>query len=506
MVSDTAPVHTPTVTPAPHLLHQFKMVLATTTRMLLMLMRSTNSCMLPPSLPLPEQEKRLLPSRRSSCASFGTYASSSQSLRAWRTYFGHGWLGSFAVLALEHTPQSLKQALASPKKHFWLQAYNTEIGNLERNDTWVAASLPVGRRALSTNHNFTRKRNANGEIVRYKVRLVVKGFAQIFGLEFNDTYAPVGRGTTFCFLIATAVQAGGFLLHWDVQTAFIEAELDEDVYIMIPEGLEDKFPAGSVLRLKRSLYGLRQASRNWYETLKAASEAEGFKAMASDKCLYCAEIDGSAIWTFTVVDDLFVRISELAVAKRVLLALQKKFANISLGLLRSAFGIRIDYDRTKDVARLDQEEFIKDVVERFGMTGTKGRSKPIVKGAPNEALKHRRAIKEESEAVATKGDGNLLSVYPAAVGSVLYIAINSRPDNAYAYHVQLRFNSEPNSTAWAMVKDLVGYLKQIAGKRLEYRRDGPSEVVSYADADFAESRDWKSVSAGVFTYAAGAFF
>ncbi|PKI37562.1 hypothetical protein CRG98_042033 [Punica granatum] len=137
-----------------------------------------------------------------------------------------------------------------------------EIAALESNGTWTIEYLPPGKRPIDCKWVYKIKRRADGSVERYKARLVAKGFTQVEGVDFNETFAPVAKLVTVRCLLAVAVAKGWEIHQMDVNNAFLHGDLDEEVYMRLPPGYSSQ-RSGVVCRLRKSLYGLRQASRNW---------------------------------------------------------------------------------------------------------------------------------------------------------------------------------------------------------------------------------------------------
>jgi hypothetical protein len=162
------------------------------------------------------------------------------------------------LLAAEE-PQSIEQALS---ELCWRQAMQIEMQSIEANKTWEVSDLPKNQKAIGLKWVFKVKKDPDGNIVKHKARLVAKGYAQRQGVDFNEVFAPVARIETVRVLLALAAQNGWEVHHMDVKSAFLNGDLLETVYVQQPPG----FIVGKgdkVLKLRKALYGLRQAPRAW---------------------------------------------------------------------------------------------------------------------------------------------------------------------------------------------------------------------------------------------------
>ena len=156
----------------------------------------------------------------------------------------------------------------------WKNAIAVELEALRCNGTWDVVDSTDDTRTLSTKWVFKIKRDEENKITRYKARLVARGFDQREGLDYSETFAPVSRGETLRTMLAVATKKGYFIRHIDIKTAYLNGKIAEELYLDPPEGMPDM--KGKLLRLKKGLYGLKQAARSWYATLKGALEDIGF--------------------------------------------------------------------------------------------------------------------------------------------------------------------------------------------------------------------------------------
>ena len=160
-------------------------------------------------------------------------------------------------------PVSFKEAITCPDKDKWETAMDEEMTSLMDMGTFALVDRPKDRRIISCKWVWRIKRDSKGNVERYKARLVARGFTQIHGLDYMDTYAPVTRLETIHLLCALATEKDWEVRHIDVKTAYLNGDLDKEVYMEIPEGF-DNYNGGKVLLLRKALYGLKQAGRQWY--------------------------------------------------------------------------------------------------------------------------------------------------------------------------------------------------------------------------------------------------
>lgn len=191
------------------------------------------------------------------------------------------------------------------KHEHWRLAMESEIKEIERNDTWDLTDLPAGAKIIGLKWVYKTKLKENGELDKFKARLVAKGYVQQQGIDYTEVFAPVARMDTIRMIVALAAQRGWSLYQLDVKSAFLHGELKEDVYVEQPRGYELKKCPQKVYKLKRVLYGLKQAPRAWYSRIEAHFVSQGFERCYSEQTLFIKTKEGGKIIIVSLyVDDL----------------------------------------------------------------------------------------------------------------------------------------------------------------------------------------------------------
>ncbi|KAL0533870.1 hypothetical protein IC582_028141 [Cucumis melo] len=188
----------------------------------------------------------------------------------------------------------------------WKEAIKSELDSLVMNHTWDLVDLPMGKKPIRCKWIFKRKTKPNGSIERYKARLVVVGYTQKQGIDYFDTYSLITKITTIRDLIVLAA-IHSFLIHqMDVKTAFLNGDLEEEIYMTQPEGFQISGQENKVCKLRKSLHGLKQVPKQWYENFNNTLINNGFKINSSDTCVYSKVFGADCILICLYVDDMLI--------------------------------------------------------------------------------------------------------------------------------------------------------------------------------------------------------
>ncbi|CAI7857145.1 unnamed protein product [Closterium sp. NIES-54] len=221
----------------------------------------------------------------------------------------------------------------------------SELKSIEENGTWELVELPEGRKAITSKWLFKIKSDADGKIERYKSRLVAKGYQQKEKVDYKELFAPVVKPTTLRTLLAGAAIKGWVVKQMDVTTAFLNGDLEEEIFMAQPEGFDDG--SGRVLRLKKALYGLKQAPRQWYLKLRGVLEEIGFTPSTADHSLFMLGEGEQRSFMVVYVDDILIFSPSSDLVKEVMLKLQDKFKCKALGDVSFYLGLHIERDVEK---------------------------------------------------------------------------------------------------------------------------------------------------------------
>ena len=386
-------------------------------------------------------------------------------------------------------PQTIDQAKQSSEAKEWLSAAESEYKSLMDNNVWDLVPLPPGRTPIGCKWVFRAKPDANGMVERFKGRLVAKGYAQQPGVDYEETFAPVVRFTSIRALLAYALQRNMLIHQMDVETAFLNSTLDEEIYMNQPDGFIEPGQKHLVCKLKKSLYGLKQSPRCWNSVLNHYLQSLKFVRSDADMCVYIRNDDGVKTIVAVYVDDLIVLSDTEQAMTTVKQDLASRFKMKDLGKLHYCLGINIDQD--KKTIKLHQQHYILQILKRFGMENSNPVSTP--------ADVNVKLVKDDgiSKPVEQKN-------YQAIIGSLLYLSIATRPDISQAVGVASKFCAAPTEAHLTAVKRILRYLKGSLDSKIVYHQTPNTDVVGYTDANWAgDLDDRRSTSGNVFLLAGG---
>ncbi|KAL0296156.1 UNVERIFIED_CONTAM: putative mitochondrial protein [Sesamum radiatum] len=205
-----------------------------------------------------------------------------------------------------------------------------ELLALENKETWAVVDLPPGKKPIGSKWVFKTKLNPNGSVEWYKARLVSKGYIQVEGVDYFDIFSPVAKSVTVRILLAVASASNWVLRQIDINNAFLHGYLNEDIYMTPPDGYSVR--VGKVCKLKRSLYGLKQASRQWNQELTSKLLQFGFLQSTHDHCLFVKNTVAGLLVLLTYVDDLLIASPSESLITEVKTFLHDAFSIKDLGL------------------------------------------------------------------------------------------------------------------------------------------------------------------------------
>ena len=387
-------------------------------------------------------------------------------------------------------PLTLLQAIKRPDWPKWEEAIQQELKALEAFDTFEVVQLPPGKRPVGCKYVFKIKYLPNGDVDKYKVRLVAQGFLQQEGVDYNEIFAPVVDSTSISLLLAIANHEDWEMEQMDVVTAFLHGRLDEEVYMKIPPYMNVPHPEGKVLKLKGALYGLKQSSHVWGKTFEKFMLRSGFKQCVMDTCIYTRGTGQSRIILGIHVDDQAIIGPSKVVIKRFKEELAAEFKMKDLGQLTHILGVEVSRDRRHKVLTLHQASYVRQVLERYGMQDCNPTKLPF---APHLIFNQDDEPKETP-------DPEVVTEFRGKIGSLIYAMKQTRLDICYPLGVLAKHMSNPGPAHIKALHQLLRYLKGTQDHGLTYVGKNKFEVRGYCDASYNScSMSAKSVTGWVTT-------
>jgi hypothetical protein len=407
-------------------------------------------------------------------------------------------VGLVGAVVQESDEPSINAALKGPNAGKWLEAIWAEYLSLIENGTWELVDPPEGAPVLPCHWILKVKRDALGNVERYKARLVVQGNKQTAGVDYNEVFAPTGKAVTLRAFLAFVASQDLEMHSIDVTTAFLNGSLQETVYMHQPHMFREPGKY-QVCRLVKSLYGLKQAPREWHKVLKAALLEMGFCESLADGGFFYKRTDIGLMLLHSHVDDLLMAAKTLAELSAVKAALQRVFKARDQGEPVQFVAIKIDRDRAAGSVTLSQPRLAQDILELACMDRANGVRTPLDPGT--------KLVKEGDPLV----DGRKAQ-YAVLVGKLMYLAVNTRPDLAHAVSTFTKYMSCPTEQHWVALKHVLRYLAGTRAQGITYggnaNVDGVvavPELAAFCDADWGGDLDSRRSTTGyVFTLFGGA--
>lgn len=378
-------------------------------------------------------------------------------------------------------PNSADEAMKTPQADEWKHAMDAEMASLLEHNTWTIEDMPQGAKSLPCRWCFKVKRTATGKIERFKARLVAKGFKQVQGIDFEEVFAPVSKHTTMRYVLSEVAARDLELKQADVGTAFLNGELEEPIWMDQPPHYASGGPAAKC-KLHKTIYGLKQAPRAWYAKLNSTLSEFGLSVSDADPGLYHSEKEGATLLVLVYVDDLLIAGTKTEVAA-LMQRLKERFTIRDLGDSAFFLGMEILRDRKSRTLALSQRKYTRDILKRFEMQDCKPRSLPMAAGTK---------IRKEGTPLDTQ-----LYPYAEAVGSLMYLAVCTRPDISFTVGALARHMSVPTTEHWSIVKGTLQYLQGTTDWALHYKSEG--DLAVYTDSDYSGDVDTRRSTAGMVT-------
>ncbi|CAI7833175.1 unnamed protein product [Closterium sp. NIES-53] len=380
------------------------------------------------------------------------------------------------------TPEGDPDALDIPTPRSYAEAIE---------GTYVDVVPPPGANIVSGMWIFRVKRPPGSPPI-FKARYVARGFSQRQGVDYFQTFSPTPKMTTLRVLLHVAAHRDYELHSLDFSTAFLQGSLHEEIWLHRPLGFTGTFPPGTQWSLRRPVYGLRQAPREWHDTLRTTLAALGFAPSTADPSLFLrTDTSLPSFYILVYVDDLVFATADTAGLAHVKFELQKRHTCTDLGELRSYLGLQITRDRARRTITLTQSHMVQQVLQRFGFTYSSPQATPL-------PTRHSLSALPLDESVESSGP------YPKLVGYLMYLMTCTRPDLAYPLSILARYvapgRHQPEHMAAA--KRVLRYLCSTSGMGLVLGGWSPVVLTEHADASWADDQATQRSSQG-YTFSVG---
>ena len=386
-----------------------------------------------------------------------------------------------AFAEVDHLPRNYAEAISSENKDDWIRAMKSEMMSHQKNETWVLVSRPRDRKVIKSRWVFSVKRKPDGTLIKYKARQVAKGFSQIEGVDFTDVFSPVARHSSIRAVLSLSASLNMKMLQFDVCTAFLYGDLHEEIFMEQPDGWTDG--TDRVCSLKKGLYGLKQASRQWNEKFSNFLKQNGLQQSGADPCVFFAGDESVTMILCLYVDDGLVCCRSQQQMDRFIRSLKQVF-DVTTGPVSCFVGMEIE--QKKDAVAVHQSGYIRKMLIRYGMENCK----PV--STPAEAK-----IKLQKPTGSASGSNDAMKDIPyrEAVGSLLYAAVVSRPDIAFVVAQLAKFVDCPAPEHWSAAKRVFRYLKGSIEQRIVYKRSC-NVLTGFCDADWGGDLDSRKSTTG----------
>lgn len=336
---------------------------------------------------------------------------------------------------------------------------------------------------------FRTKLNADGSINKHKARLVVKGYAQVFGVDFSETFAPVARLDTIRLALALAAQKGWKVFQLDVKSAFLNGYLQEEIYVDQPEGFEVEGQKDKVYLLKKALYGLKQTPRAWYSRIDEYLLSIGFTKSLSESTLYVKCLSSDILIVSLYVDDLLVTGSNNVFVEEFKQDMMKVFEMTDCGEM--AFFLGMEVKQNEKGIFISQKKYAKEILKKFQMENCKHVDTPMV-------LKLKLGKEDGAEKVDETD-------FRSLIGCLMYLTA-TRPDIMHAVSILSRFIHCAKEVHLQAAKRVLRYIKGTLDYGVWFNYNQDFNFHGFSDSDWGGSLDdMKSTSGYCFTLGSGMF-
>lgn len=385
----------------------------------------------------------------------------------------------FGKAQQENEPLSYLVAIKDGR---WVDAMNEEIQAMHTNHSWDIVPRPHNKNVVSCKWVYKIKYRSDGSVERFKARLVARGFTQQHGIDYEETFSPVVKITTVRIVLHIALNYDWPLYQLDVKNAFLHGELKEEVFMEQPQGYAIGNPKENVCKLNKSIYGLKQASRTWFEKFYKVVKQCGFSQADGDSSVFICKDSTGIIIILLYVDDIIVTGSNKSRIRDIKILLQAEFQMKDLGKLQYFLGIEVDRDVHS--ITLSQRKYAIDLLSKANMLDCKPVSTPLATS---------KEVYQDDEPFSQPMEYRMLA------GGLQYLTL-TRPDITFAVNLICQFMHEPRRCHMEALKRILRYVKGTLHHGIQLHRMqtemGVSTIMAYSDADWAGNPNTRRSTTG----------
>nr|GEV11340.1 hypothetical protein [Tanacetum cinerariifolium] len=363
----------------------------------------------------------------------------------------------------------VKEALTDPA---WIESMQEELHQFIRLDVWELVPLPDGIKPLTLKWLFKNKHDEENTVIRNKTRIVVRGYRQEEGIDFEESFAPVARMEAIKIFLAYAAHKGFTMYQMDVKTAFFHRSLKENVYVCQPKGLIDADHPSHVYKLKKALYGLKQAPRAWYDELSMFFLQNRFSKGTINPMLFTRRFDDDILVVQVYVDDIIFGSTNPRYATLFFELMKSHFEMSMMGEMTFFLGLQVN--QSPSGIFINQSNYMNEILKKYGLNTCD------IIGTPMDIKDKLDLDHIQTPVDATK--------YHSMIGALMYLT-SSRPNIVHATCVCARYQAHPTEKYLKEVKRIFRYLRGTVNMCLWYMKDSGFELTGFSDADYAACKD-----------------
>jgi len=344
---------------------------------------------------------------------------------------------------------------------------------------------------------FDVKRDAAGNIVKFKARLVIQGFSQEFGVDYYDTFSPTVKIKSIKFLLAIAAQDNLEIQQLDFKTAFLNAGLGEEIYMKFPDGYDKPNGNYDCVKLDKALYGLKQAPRAWWLQLDQFLNDLGYKSSPLDECLYFKKVDDKYVYLTIYVDDTLAfyhkSIEHVWLSDKEQII--KRYKIDDIGEAKWILKMEIIRDRINTTIKLSQSSYMESIFKNMTEIDVSD-LKPVSHPFKYEDIS---VIPDNLNCMSQSLDTSQHTLYRSIVGSLLYAANITRIDLSFIVGQLARYCTKPTQFHLEAAKQALRYTYSTTDLQLEFKKSNNLEIIIYTDSSWGDNRDDRKGTGGYVT-------